>query len=68
VRLPQINILPKDRAATAPSSVGIAAAAFCHHFRIKPTSTLLFQNVDIDNERVMHLDLMNTVTVTRGAR
>jgi hypothetical protein len=46
----------------------IAAAAFCHHFRIKPTSTMLFQNVDIDPEGVMHLDLMNTVTVTRGAR
>jgi hypothetical protein len=46
----------------------IAVAAFCQHFPIKPTSTLLFQNVDIDNARVMHLDLMNTTTVTRGAR
>ena len=46
----------------------IAAASFCHHFRIKPTSTVLFQNVEIDPEGVMTLDLMNTVTVTRGAR
>jgi hypothetical protein len=46
----------------------ISAAAFCQHFRIKPRATMLFQHIDIDNEGVMHLDLMNTVTVTRGAR
>jgi hypothetical protein len=46
----------------------IHAAAFCQHFRIKPTSTLLFQNVDIDDQGVMSLDLTTTVTVTRGAR
>ncbi len=46
----------------------ISAAAFCHHFRIKPRATMLFQNVDLDPEDVMTLDLMNTVTVTRGAR
>ena len=46
----------------------ICAAAFCQHFRIKPRNTMLFQNVDLDNEGVMMLDLMNTVTVTRGAR
>jgi len=46
----------------------ISAAAFCQHFRIKPRATMLFQNVDLDPEGVMTLDLMNTVTVTRGAR
>ena len=45
----------------------ISAAAFCQHFRIRPTSTLLFQNVDL-NAGVMTLDLTSTVTVTRGAR
>ena len=46
----------------------ISAASFCQHYRIKPRGTMLFQNVDLDNEGVMMLDLMNTVTVTRGAR
>ena len=45
----------------------ISAAAFCQHFRIKPMSTLLFQNVDLC-AGVMTLDLTSTVTVTRGAR
>jgi hypothetical protein len=46
----------------------ISAAAFCQHFRIRPTATMLFQNVEIDDQGVMELDLTNTVTVTRGAR
>ena len=45
----------------------ISAASFCQHFRIKPMSTLLFQNVDM-HTGVMMLDLTTTVTVTRGAR
>jgi hypothetical protein len=46
----------------------IRAAAFCQHFRIKPARTVLFQNVDIDNYGVMHLDLTNTVNISLGAR
>jgi len=53
---------------TAGNYKRISAAAFCQHFRIRPTATMLFQDVDIDNSGVMHLDLTNTITVTRGAR
>jgi hypothetical protein len=58
----------KVRNHTTGNYKRISAAAFCQHFRIRPTSTLLFQNVDITREGIMTLDLTNTITVTRGAR
>ena len=71
-----IGLKPTDRrhsnAFPVVNHVGnywrISAAAFCQHYRIKPRNTMLFQNVDLDNEGVMMLDLMNTLTVTRGSR
>ena len=46
----------------------ICAAAFCHHYRIRLASTMLFQNVEMGRDGMMVLDLMNTVKVSRGAR
>ena len=46
----------------------ISAAAFCSHFRLKFDRTVLFDQVDLDNEGVMLLDLGKVVEIGRGAR
>lgn len=46
----------------------IAASALLHHLRMKPDRTMLFQEVDVDDNGVMALDLDRAVTVSRGAR
>lgn len=46
----------------------INAAAFCKHFTIEPTGTMLFNNIDLDNEGTMLLDLNGATTVGRGSR
>lgn len=46
----------------------INAAAFCRHFRIRTDRTILFHAATMDNDNVLHLDLTQTVAVSRGAR
>lgn len=46
----------------------ISAAAFCTHFRLRVMGTMLFNNVDLDNDGVMLLDMANMITVERGSR
>ena len=46
----------------------IRAAAFCTHLGIKVDRTMLFNNVEIDNEGVMKLELKTATNVSRGAR
>ena len=53
---------------TAGSYRRISAAAFCSHFRLKFDRTVLFDQVDLDNEGVMLLDLGKVVEIGRGAR
>ena len=46
----------------------ISAAAFCTHFRLRVTGTMLFNNVDLDNDGILLLDMVNMITVGRDAR
>lgn len=46
----------------------ISAAAFCHHFRLETRETLLFEEIDIDNEGVLRLPMASTLAIKRGAR
>ncbi len=46
----------------------IHAAPFCKHFEIKPKSTILFTNVDLDNDGTLLLELNTAVAVGRGCR
>lgn len=46
----------------------ITASAFCTHFGIKVDRTVLFENIDLDNEGVMTLDINQAINVGRGAR
>ena len=46
----------------------ISAAAFCSHFQLKYKNTLLFEQIDLDDDGVLMLDLNKAVRVTRGAR
>jgi len=45
-----------------------SAAAFCTHHRLNRTRTRLFENPEIDDKRVMRLDLTRAVEVGRGSR
>jgi hypothetical protein len=46
----------------------IHAAPYCKQFDINPKGTLLFTNVDLDNEGTMLLELKTAVAVGRGFR
>lgn len=46
----------------------IRAAAFCTHFGIKIDRTVLFNEIDIDNDGVMKLEIAKATNVSRGAR
>ncbi|HMT07973.1 MAG TPA: hypothetical protein PKA82_08215 [Pyrinomonadaceae bacterium] len=46
----------------------ISAAASREHFGLKYKNTLLFEQIDIDDDGVLMLDLNKSVRVTRGAR
>ncbi len=46
----------------------ISAAAFCRHFRLKTAETVLFEEIDVDNEGIMKLDLARVTRVGRGSR
>lgn len=46
----------------------LAAGSFCTHFRIKNDQTLLFEDVEMDENGLMVLDLNKTLRVGRGAR
>ena len=39
---------------------------FCKHFKIRIERTILFNEVDIDNEGVMKLELQKTTSIGRG--
>lgn len=44
----------------------IHASPFCKHFKIRIERTVLFNEVDIDNEGVMKLELKKTTSIGRG--
>lgn len=46
----------------------INAASFCKHFDIKPKSTILFTQPDMDDNGTLLLDLGTAVNVGRGSR
>ena len=46
----------------------IRAAAFCTHFGINVDRTVLFNDVDIDNDGVMTLEVAKAINISRGAR
>lgn len=46
----------------------IRAAAFCTHVGINVDRTMLFNDVDIDNEGVMRLEIAKATNISRGAR
>ena len=46
----------------------IHAAAFCRHFGIKIDKTILFHSAGLDDEKILRLELKETVGVGRGAR
>jgi hypothetical protein len=46
----------------------ISAGTFLNHFDIKPTRTMLFEKIDIENDGTLTLDLTRTIVVTRGSR
>lgn len=46
----------------------ISAGAFLTHFDIKPTRTMLFENIDIENDGTLTLDLAKITAVTRGSK
>ena len=46
----------------------IHASPFCKHHEINPTRTLLFTNVDLDNDGTLLLELNTAVNIGRGLR
>jgi hypothetical protein len=46
----------------------ISASAFCQHFRLKTSGTLLFNDPEFDADGVLRLDLVNATRVGRGAK
>ena len=46
----------------------IHGAPFCKHFGISPKATILFTNVDMDNDGTLLLELNTAVVVGRGFR
>ena len=47
---------------------GEAIGAFLIHFDIKPTRTVLFEEIDITPDGIMSLDMTKTTVVSRGSR
>jgi hypothetical protein len=66
------NAFPIKRRMSKPNSkynyLLIHAAPFCGHFEIAPQRTMLFTNVDMDDDGVMMLELSSAVAVGRGSR
>lgn len=48
--------------------VQISIGAFLTHFEIKPTRTVLFEEIDIDSDGILTLDMTKTTAVSRGSR
>jgi len=48
--------------------VQIAVGSFLTHFEIKPTRTMLFEEIDIDRDGILSLDMTKTTAVSRGSR
>jgi hypothetical protein len=46
----------------------VHTAPFCKHFDIRPKSTILFTNPDLDRDDALLLDLNTAVNVGRGSR
>jgi hypothetical protein len=46
----------------------LSAAAFMKHYRIKNDRTILFENIDLDDDGVLLLDMNKTIYVGRGSR
>ena len=46
----------------------IHAAPFCKHYEINPRRTILFTNIDMDNEGTLLLELNTAVAIGRGSR
>ena len=46
----------------------ISASAFCQHFGLKTSGTLLFNDIEFDGDGVLRLDLVNATRVGRGAK
>ena len=44
----------------------IHASPFCRHFGIRLDRTILFHEIDLDDEGVMTLSLRSTTAITRG--
>lgn len=44
----------------------INASPFCKHFKINVERTVLFNEVDLDNEGMMKLELTKTTSIGRG--
>lgn len=44
----------------------IYASPFCRHFRIRVDRTVLFNEVDLDNDGIMTLSLRTATSITRG--
>lgn len=66
------NAFPIKRRLSKPNSkynyLLIHAAPFCGHFEIAPQRTMLFTNIDLDDDGVMLLELSSAVAVGRGSR
>jgi hypothetical protein len=46
----------------------IYASSFCTHFGISTRRTVLFDEIDIDQEGIVVLDMKKTINVSRGSR
>lgn len=46
----------------------VHAAPFCKHYQIRCDRTLLFTNIDLDNEGTLLLELNTAVKIGRGSR
>jgi hypothetical protein len=46
----------------------VQAAPFCKHYQINPRRTMLFTNIDMDNEGTLLLELNTAVAIGRGSR
>lgn len=46
----------------------IFAAPFCKHFDIRPSTTMLFNHIDMENDGTLVLDLNKATVIGRGSR
>ena len=72
-----IGLLPCDphkknafpiRKRRSSKHVHVSIDAFLTHFKIKPTSTMLFEEIDQDKDGMIILDMTKTTNVSRGSR